>query len=221
MQKAKDHVPFDDKKYGFNDSRLVGIAGFPPLLSFETPPETRAMFLRLFQHDQYPLNDALEILTRTVNDSMEYDMPKAVQKMLGTVTYLVGLRFQGEFAPSVPIDQLTDSLIEPITGLCQDVEAAKYVPKGIETMTGICADAGDYIRCLLEEILVDPVLRYCKINVKNTYPPPGYLVGGHDVTQVFDIKTGNWIILNSKSPRLFYNIVPKENLAELGPPFAY
>lgn len=87
-----------------------------------------------------------------------------------------------------------------------------YKPRGDETVKGICSDAGELIRTLFGLALRDSTLRYVEVASTNE-------IGPHDTTVVFDTQTGNWAVVNSKSPLKPYNLVPRERLEDLGHPF--
>ncbi|MBW2965340.1 hypothetical protein KY363_07830 [Candidatus Woesearchaeota archaeon] len=90
--------------------------------------------------------------------------------------------------------------------------AAEEVFTGDTPLVGICVDAGRAIRKILSALNMDS--RYVFTWVK---------VGGdddtHDTTLVFDRTSGDWAVVNSKSPTKQYYLVPKEKLEELGHPY--
>lgn len=87
----------------------------------------------------------------------------------------------------------------------------QYFPSGNEVTKGICGDSGKLIRKVLAGLGFDQHIKYVQAQAQS----PRTLMG-HDVTLVFDSKTANWAIINSKSPILTYNLVPKQNLSDLG-----
>lgn len=93
------------------------------------------------------------------------------------------------------------------------IKSSGYAPRGDETLKGICIDAGNFIRQLIETTLDDPTLRYARVGGITK-------ISEHDTTLIFDTKSGEWAAVNSKSPLNRYNLVPKEKLAELGYPYS-
>jgi hypothetical protein len=88
-----------------------------------------------------------------------------------------------------------------------------YEPTGKEVMKGICMDAGRVIRKVLRNLNMEKTKKILDVES---------ISGGlwsHDTTTVFDTETGNWAVINSKSPVKKYNLVPKEKLSELGRPY--
>ena len=94
----------------------------------------------------------------------------------------------------------------------RNVKELNYVPNGDEVTSGICSDTGNVIRTLLGNTLRDPSLRYTHIGARGE-------VSAHDTTFLLDIETGEWVVVNSKSPFKPYNVVPREKLPELGDPY--
>jgi len=94
------------------------------------------------------------------------------------------------------------------------LQDSDYFPEGDETVKGVCTEAGYLIRTLLSRMVNDPELRYMELL---TYSKK--TLCHHDTTLVFDINSGEWVVLNSKSPLKQYNLVPKEKLKDLGKPF--
>lgn len=82
-------------------------------------------------------------------------------------------------------------------------------------LSGLCSDAGDLIRGLLLSLNMEP--RYGFTYVKSVSPADES--NTHNTTLVFDKTTGRWAVINSKSPTILYNLVPKDKLPELGKPY--
>ena len=91
-------------------------------------------------------------------------------------------------------------------------EVQQYVQEGHETMKGICSDAGTLIRKILYSLGIDDSLGVSFAQSHNGKT-------AHDTTLVFDKKSGEWAVINSKSPTKEYNLVPKDKLCELGAPY--
>ena len=89
----------------------------------------------------------------------------------------------------------------------------EYKPNGDETLVGYCTHAGDQIRILLTQFIMDPNLRFANVS------SPILQVVGHDTTLIFDIETQNWAVINSKSPIKLLNLTPFERLHEIGRPY--
>jgi hypothetical protein len=89
-----------------------------------------------------------------------------------------------------------------------------YKPTGKETMIGMCAKAGSLIRTVLSALNMEDTVRFTNVHTSIG-------VYSHDNTVVFDINSGNWVIINSKSPRIEYNLVPKDGLKRMGMPYHY
>ena len=87
--------------------------------------------------------------------------------------------------------------------------AGDYKPSGDETLRGICGDSGDLIRTLLYNFRMPDTIKYLHVSTK---------IGSlqHDNTVVFDVNSGNWAVINSKSPRIEHNLVAKEDLGDMG-----
>jgi len=90
-----------------------------------------------------------------------------------------------------------------------EIAGERYKPSGKETMTGMCAKSGDFIRGLLNSFNLPENIKYMAVSSRID---PFF----HDTTLVFDINTGVWAAINSKSPRIPYNLVSKENLKKMG-----
>ena len=97
-------------------------------------------------------------------------------------------------------------------GLRDSIRYSGYTPDGDETVKGVCADAGNLIRELFKSGLEDPALRFSLLVTETN-------ISTHSTTLVFDTQTGNWVVVNSKSPLKPYNLVPREKLEDLGKPF--
>lgn len=93
------------------------------------------------------------------------------------------------------------------------IKSSGYKPRGDETLKGVCVDAGKLIRQLLGQTLSDSMLRYTHVGSRTE-------ISAHDTTLVFDIESGEWAVINSKSPLKQYNVVSKEKLPELGYPYS-
>jgi len=185
------HIPLNLSNYGFPDSRRVKI-DMEAKTKINLKPSMRQFYECMINTDEVPLNFVLETLTMVVNDSMEYDFEKALD---GIKKYVDGytspkarMRAQKEYQ-----------------GFLDGIKICDYKPFGDETMHGICTDSGDLIRELVKITIIDPELRYTKTRT-NVH---------HDVTTVFDIETGNWVVLNSKSPLKLYYLVPKDIIPDL------
>ncbi len=88
-----------------------------------------------------------------------------------------------------------------------DIAGDSYKPSGNEIMEGTCNTSGAMIRELIHSLNPQGVF-YAEISpcIRSIF---------HDSTAVFvpgDSGVRNWGIINSKSPRLAYNFVPKEAL---------
>ncbi len=92
-------------------------------------------------------------------------------------------------------------------------KVGQYKPEGHETMKGICTDAGNLIRQILFSLNLDGSLgvSYVQSHDGST---------AHDTTLVFDKKSGEWAVINSKSPFKPYNLVPKDKLEVFGTPYS-
>ena len=90
-------------------------------------------------------------------------------------------------------------------------ENAPYKPSGKETQVGVCSDAGEQIR---EKLKHYGNLRFQKVSVKTTFEDTPLKVH-HDVTFVYNPKTLEWAILNSKSPHRLYNVFSKEEVKKI------
>ena len=100
-------------------------------------------------------------------------------------------------------------LPERVEEAMKALSASTYRPTGKETMKGICDDAGKMIRGLLGSLQLDPRYKFFKVSTR---------IGeiSHDNTIVFDTVLGNWAIINSKSPRITYNLVSSTQLGQMG-----
>ncbi len=131
-------IPLRMEKYGFPDARTVRVDKGGRVTGVS--PEVESLYRGLFEREEVPLNEALEILGKTVNDSMEYD-----------------------------IDALNgrDDISSASQELIERVKASGYIPTGQETVKGICKDAGPLIRALLGYTLRDSSLKYIGIDSIN------------------------------------------------------
>ena len=96
------------------------------------------------------------------------------------------------------------------------VEAARkyYRPTGEEVNKGICTDAGKMIRRILGSLRMEDKIKYIDVGTVNSS-------GFHDTTVIFDKVSGEWAVINSKSPILSkqYNLMPEDKLPDLGSPY--
>lgn len=88
----------------------------------------------------------------------------------------------------------------------------KYPPTGREVHKGVCGDSGKQIRMILASLQIEERFRWTYVQSDNG-------ICSHDTTVLFDVQTGEWGIINSKSDFKPYNVVPKGKLAELGRPY--
>lgn len=181
-------IPLNTDRYGFPDTRTVEIDNRGRVTGISSDRETS--YRNLFRGGHVPLNEALETLGAVVNDSMRYD-----------IDGLLGGQYERE-GTTVRFSQ----------ALKRRIQDSGYSPTGKEPVIGICHDAGYLVRTLLDYTLRDPSLRYIELRPRNETGDE------HDVTLVFDIETGHWTVVNSKSPLKPYNLVSQEKLEELGHP---
>jgi hypothetical protein len=132
--------------------------------------------------------DWMKNVVNMVNDSMEYDMKSAADKIAEGNKGMANL------------EELTKAWIEE----------SQYRPTGKETMKGVCKEAGLQIRKILQGI-PDLRIEYCNANRINK----NGLKLSHDITFAYNPKNLEWVILNSKSPYFPFDIVPKEKLKEI------
>lgn len=97
-------------------------------------------------------------------------------------------------------------------GLKWDEYKQTYQPTGEEVMKGRCEAAGNIIRGLLFSLGIEDRFLFTRVNAANG-------ITTHDTTLVFDRESGEWAVINSKSPIKTYNLVPEEKLTELGRPY--
>ena len=93
-----------------------------------------------------------------------------------------------------------------------DEPQKSYRPTGEEVMKGTCVDAGELIRTILGSLGMEDRLKYSYVQARNNFAP-------HNTTVVFDKISGEWAVINSKSPTKPYNLTPKDKLVELGKPY--
>lgn len=98
--------------------------------------------------------------------------------------------------------------------LVMEIAKDSYKPTGKETLRGMCSQAGSLIRTLLHSYSMPNNLKYMR--VKTQIHPVS-----HDTTLVFDYVTGNWAVINSKSPRIEVNLASKEDLKRLGQSYMF
>lgn len=94
-----------------------------------------------------------------------------------------------------------------------DVEKKKFPEETNKPMKGYCHHAGTHIRNMLHHLGLEQKIGY----THNT-------AGGetdHDTTIVFDKETGEWAVINSKSPYKKFNLASKDQLKELGKTYAH
>jgi hypothetical protein len=86
-----------------------------------------------------------------------------------------------------------------------------YRISGHEVSKGTCVDSGLQIRSILGSLGLEEKYKFLDVSSVNG--------SSHDITVVFDKKSGEWAVINSKSPSKPYNLVPKNRLVELGSPY--
>jgi len=184
-------IPIMGRNYGFPADRIVKTKNINPAeLDISFSKSSSKEYTGLTLRPEANLNESLEIIAKCVNDSIAYDIKLVEQNYREGK---IGWEWYKE--------------------LVKCLKKSNYKPNGEETMKGICADAGNLIRKLLAETIVDEDLRCAEISAQSK-------ISHHDTTFVLDIKTGNWVVVNSKSPLKQYNLVPKEKLDELGYPYS-
>ncbi len=195
------YIPLELKNYGFPQERKVKIAR--PVLERELAERYIGVWDNLFMTNFAPLNESLEMIAEAINGSMTYNSSWALGAVKDKTQKLALEAEKNGRDPSIH----HQAYLEFESCL------SHYKPKGDETGSGICTVAGIYIREAFDQAILDTSLRHTAIGV-------GTEEVGHDATLVFDINTGHWVVVNSKSPRFLYNLVPLEKLPELKGPFA-
>ncbi len=188
------YVPLSLDKYGFSTEREVGIT--PQKLDLNLSEEAQAAYCELLDSTNAGLSTLLERVGYIINHSMEYDFEKVIRDRR---TY-------------IEEDCLEPEELElEIQGYEAQLRSKGYSSHGGEVMKGICGDAGKLIRQLLFSLGINEDFGIVHVTSNNGFR--------HDTTLIFDKLTGEWAVINSKSPTKPYNLVPKEKLYELGTPY--
>ncbi|MAG91816.1 hypothetical protein CMO83_04015 [Candidatus Woesearchaeota archaeon] len=197
-------IPFHNRDYIFSHDRTVEIADGS--VSIRLTPASGALLTELMNKGQVPLNEALEIIGKAVNNSYRYDISGAIKRVrnsaLGRRAYYAGKGYS-EDRCRIPMTEARE-FVRGVRG---------YRPQGDETLVGYCTHAGNHIRALLSQFVVDPKLRYINVFDRTLR------AATHDTTLVFDIESQHWAVINSKSPLKPFNLVPFERLKEFGYPY--
>ncbi|MBU1203868.1 MAG: hypothetical protein KKG60_02240 [Nanoarchaeota archaeon] len=184
------YVPLHLDNYGFSPEKTTKIN--PKRLKLNLSNSGRKVYDKILHLREIRLSELLESVGFMINQSMEFDFEKAMK--------VIKNDFVGKYHPG----ELKRILKEK-----EDILKSKnYSPHGEEVMKGICSDAGELIRKVLVNLRVEKTLGILEKSFIDEL--------SHNTTIVFDKKSGEWAIINSKSPRKFYNLVPKENLGEFG-----
>ena len=131
-------IPLKMNNYGFPDSRVVRVDRRGRVNGLSPLPADK--YHRMLDRQEVPLSEALEIIARVVNESMEYDTEGLISGRYGEL---------------------------PTQELLQKISASGYTPHGQETIKGICGDAGELIRTLIGCTLRDDSLNYLCISSKS------------------------------------------------------
>jgi len=144
------------------------------------------------------MDELLEEVGAGVNNAMEYDF----EIMEKTLTAEIGKLSEGDPYRETKIRERERY---------KEMQRS-YKTTGNEVVKGVCSDAGKLIR---EELFAMGLGQmYGIIMVGSTNGQTS-----HDTTLVFNKETGHWAVINSKIPVKVYNLVPKENLVEIGRPY--
>jgi hypothetical protein len=176
------------ENYGFPNSRIVKLKGFKAVLFLSQEAEEK--YNKHIGRKKASLNESLETIAKCINDSIKFDIEMVENN------YKTGKLGWQDYKELVRI-----------------LKESNYMPNGNETISGVCEDAGRFIRKILRESVIDDNLRYMRVSARSK-------ISRHDTTTVFDIKTREWAVVNSKSPLKQYNLVPNEKLEELGYPYS-
>lgn len=185
-----NHIALQPEKYGFSQDKVVEIS--PKEIELNLSKPAKETYNKILLSREMPLNELLESVGRIVNDSIKFDFESVKQDIL----------------------KASYGDIEYNISKWNELEK-KYTPSGIEVMTGVCKHAGKMIRDILQSLNLRDI-RYCHVSANGS---DNRDMISHDTTLVFDKNTGEWAVINSKSPRKLYNLVPKEKLPELGRPY--
>jgi len=182
-------IPLSLDNYGFLDSRIVKLNKSYDG-GLKFSESMKEEYNSLFENDKISLNIALETIAKCVNNSIRFDIEGLSKKF-----HDQGCTWCSGFS-------------EEFLRLAKD----SYKPFGDETLVGICSDAGRIIRSLISKNIEENIIQYTHISAQSK-------LSTHDTTLILDTREGIWAVVNSKSPLKKYNLVPKEQLQELGSPY--
>jgi len=199
--------PIEDIYFYFNSCEdhiniPLNEIGFLPLMMKNYGFEGESS--RLKPNKVYGLN--LNSVSREKYDSLLLREEATLGEILETVGSIVNSSMRYDFEKIIGREQAS--------GHVSDWSDAKlnYAPTGEEVSQGICVDAGEQIRNILYNLGLDSKYKILFV---------GSDIGGfyHDTTLVFNKESGNWGVINSKSPTKEFNFATKEQLKQLGSPY--
>ncbi len=153
--------------------------------------------------NEIPLNDSSKTQYMNLVNSRNESMPN----ILETIGSAVNNSIEYDFDRIKKLER-QDGLFK------SDLSQARktYNPTGKEITKGICRDAGKSIRKILGALGLPENYKV----IHSASEKNGLL---HDNTIVFDKLSGNWGVINSKSPVKNFNYATKEQLVLLGKPY--
>jgi hypothetical protein len=162
---------------------------------------------RMVSINPTPLNLDLSQRAREVYDNILASPEMKINTLLEAVGFIVNHSLDYDFDKQRELDRKWGG-----DASRWDELQKNYRSTGKEVLKGDCQDAGAMIRDILGSLGMEDNLKYTKVIARDG---PFF----HDTTMIFDKDTGEWAVINSKSPSKQYNLVSKEKLHELGSPF--
>ncbi len=181
---------FDVKNYGFPEDFKIEYK--PEKMNMDLSERCRKKYEEILNKNNLPINFLLEEIGSSINDAIKFKV--LLEEML------VSKKDREKERARIEKD------IEEI------IRKHNYQPIGDETMEGDCTFAGNNIRRMLHSLNIEERIKYvdCGTLIQTTKEL------SHDTTFIFDTESNFWAVINSKSPRIKYNLVPKEEIKNMG-----
>lgn len=158
--------------------------------------------LRCFSQDPefYKLHPELEKRFQQLRQKTEIDLIELIEELNSIAKDSIEFDFSSQYAKE-RLSHFADS----------------YKPLQFANIKGVCEDAGNRFRWLLNRIGLPKNIAYAKVGAYSSKGP------SHDNTLIIDLSKGTWFAVNSLSPNpeKQFNIATKEQLKILGDPYYF
>ncbi len=191
------NLPLKSHDYWFDSNYNIHIT--PNLHNqpdIELDPQLRKIYDSIFCKQDIQINHLLESIGKIVNDSMLYDFDYIKNRQLLEAKWWLNY------------DE------NEIRNRWDITMRETYIPTWLETNQWVCWNAWKSIRNILWTIWLPEHIKYMNISSYKAWSSCG-----HDTTLLFDINTGNWAVINSKSPTKHFNLTAKADLSQLWTPY--